>query len=153
THFVPAATGQSLPGTANTSVPAPKPSAARPQARPEPASGDSYIDGLKAAGLGDFTVDQLIAMKIQGVTPGYVLDLHGLNYTPTANQLIAMRIQGITSDYARGLKGTGIEPTIDQLIAMRIQGVTPEYVRAMHERGLQPDAAKLVAMRIQDVTA
>jgi hypothetical protein len=153
THFVPAATPQSLSRPSNPLAPAPKPSAARPQAEPEPGSSNSYINGLKAAGLGDFTVDQLIAMKIQGVTPEYVRDLHGLNYTPTADQLVAMRIQRVTQDYVRGLRDTGIQPTIDQLIAMRIQGVTPEYVRAMHEQGLQPDANKLVAMRIQDVTA
>jgi len=151
-HFVPAAPTQSPAAPAHNSTLVPKPSPARPQAASESAPRGSYIDGLKSAGLSDFTVDQLIAMKIQGVTPDYVRDLHGLNFMPTADQLVAMRIQGITPAYVRGIKDAGIQPTIDQLIAMKIQDATPEYVRAMQEQGLQPDADKLIAMRIRDVT-
>ena len=150
--FAPAAPTQSPSAPAHNSTQASKPSPARPQAASESAPSGSYIDGLKSAGLNDFTVDQLIAMKIQGVTPDYVRDWHGLNFMPTADQLVAMRIQGITPDYVRGLKDAGIQPTIDQLIAMKIQDVTPEYVRALHEQGLQPDAENLIAMRIQDLT-
>jgi beta-lactamase regulating signal transducer with metallopeptidase domain len=151
-QFAPAAPRQSPSGSAHSSTAAPQPSPAPAQAASDSAPSLSYIDGLKSAGLNDFTVDQLIAMKIQGVTPDYVRDLHGLNVTPTADQLVAMRIQGITPDYVRGLKAGGMQLTIDQLIAMKIQDVTPEYARAMREQGLQPDAEKLVAMRIQDMT-
>ncbi|HXO36549.1 MAG TPA: M56 family metallopeptidase [Candidatus Acidoferrales bacterium] len=151
-RFAPAASRQSPSGSTHNSSAAPKPSPASPQAASDSAPSGSYIDGLKSAGLNDFTVDQLIAMKIQGVSPDYVRDLHGLNFMPTADQLVTMRIQGITPDYVRGLKDAGIQPTIDQLIAMKIQDVTPEYVRAMREQGLQSDPEKLIAMRIQDMT-
>jgi beta-lactamase regulating signal transducer with metallopeptidase domain len=150
--FALAAPTQSPSAPAHDATPAPKPSPARPQAASESAPSGSYIDGLKSAGLNDFTVDQLIAMKIQGVTPDDVRDLHGLNFTPTADQLVSMRIQGITPNYVHELKDAGVQATIDQLIAMKIQDVTPGYVRAMHEQGLAPDADKLVAMRIQDLT-
>ena len=150
--FALAAPTQSPSAPAHDATPAPKPSPARPQAASESAPSGSYIDRLKSAGLNDFTVDQLIAMKIQGVTPDYVRDLHGLNFTPTADQLVAMRIQGITTNYVHGLKDAGVQTTIDQLIAMKIQDVTPEYVHAMHEQGLVPDADQFVAMRIQDLT-
>jgi beta-lactamase regulating signal transducer with metallopeptidase domain len=151
-HFAQTTSAQSSPAPASTPAPAPKPSLAHPQADSEQAPGGSYIDGLTAAGLRDFTVDQLIAMKIQGVTPEYIRDLHGLGFSPTAEQSVAMKIQAITPDYLRGLKDAGVDSTIDQLIAMKIQEVTPEYVRGMHEQGLEPDADKLIAMRIQDVT-
>ncbi len=179
-HFLQTASAQSSPARATTSAPAPKPSPAHPQVGAEAAPSGSYIDGLKAAGLRDFTVDQLIAMKIQGITPEYVRglheqglqpnietliamkiqgltpeyirDSHSLGFTPTADQFVAMKIQGITPDYVRGLKDAGVDSTINQLIAMKIQDVTSEYVRGMHEQGLQPDADKLIAMRIQDVT-
>jgi beta-lactamase regulating signal transducer with metallopeptidase domain len=150
--FALAAPTQAPSAPTHDATPGPKPSPARPQTASESAPSGSYIDGLKSAGLNDLTVDQLIAMKIQGVTPGYVRDLHALNFTPTADELVAMRIQGITPDYVRGLKDAGIQPTVDQLVAMKIQDVTPEYVRAMHEQSLEPDAEKLVAMRIQDLT-
>jgi beta-lactamase regulating signal transducer with metallopeptidase domain len=169
------------------SAPAAKPSPGRPQAAPQapqatpqPSGSASYIDGMKAAGIGDATVDQLIAMKIQGVTPEYVRGLHEQGFHPTADELVGMRIQGVTPEYirgirelglnpnadqivamriqgvdagyVRGLKDAGVQAGVDQLIAMRIQGVTPEYVRGLHEQGLQPSADELVGMRIQGVT-
>jgi beta-lactamase regulating signal transducer with metallopeptidase domain len=178
---------QTTPAPA-TPAPAAKPSPVQPQATPQPAPQatpapevrGSYIDGMKAAGIGDVTVDQLIAMKIQGVTPEYVRGLHEqgfhptvdelvgmriqgvtpeyihgireLDLNPTADQIVAMRIQGVDAGYVRGLKDAGLQPSVDQLVAMRIQGVTPEYVRGLHEQGLQPNADELVGMRIQGVT-
>jgi len=178
------ASPQSAPAPAGASSPAAKPSPARPQAAPQPAAqaapSGSYIDGMKAAGIGDLTVDQLIAMKIQGVTPEYVRGLHeqglhpnadelvsmriqgvtpeyihdlrGLGLNPDGDQIVAMKIQGVDAAYVRGLKDAGVQPGMDQLIAMRIQGVTPGYVRGLHEQGLQPNADELVSMRIQGVT-
>src|SRR5215469_1272266 len=157
-----------------------KPSHAKPQAGPQPVAGGSYIESMKAAGLGELTVDQLIALKIQGVTPEYVRGLHeqglqpnldtviamriqgvtpeyvhdlrGLGLSPNADQLVAMRIQGVDAAYVSAIKNAGIQPDIDHLVSMRIQGVTPEAIREFHQQGLQPDADQIVSMRIQGVT-
>jgi beta-lactamase regulating signal transducer with metallopeptidase domain len=147
-----AANPQSSPAPASTPTPAAKPSPARPSVASQPAASGSYIDGMKAAGLDNLTVDQLIAMKIHGVSPDYVHDLRSLGLSPDVDQIVAMKIQGVDGAYVRGLKDGGLQPDIDQLIAMKIQGVTPDYVRALHERGLQPDADNLVAMCIQGLT-
>jgi beta-lactamase regulating signal transducer with metallopeptidase domain/predicted flap endonuclease-1-like 5' DNA nuclease len=176
-----AATPQSSPAPASSQTPAAKPSPAKPAIASQPAASGSYIDGMKAAGLDNLTVDQLVAMKIQGVTPEYVRGLHEQGLHPTADELVAMRIQGVTPEgihdlrnlglnpnadeivamkiqgvdaaYVRGLKEAGLQPNVDELVAMKIQGVTPDYVRNLHEQGLQPDADNLVAMRIQGVSA
>src|ERR1700722_8432350 len=50
----------------------------------------SYIDGLKAEGITDVSIDQLIAMKIQNVPPKYVHRIHALGLKPAVNELIAM---------------------------------------------------------------
>jgi beta-lactamase regulating signal transducer with metallopeptidase domain len=147
-----AANPQSSPAPASAPTPAAKPSPARPAVASQPAASGSYIDGMKAAGFDNLTVDQLIAMKIQGVSPEYVQDLRSLGLSPDVDQIVAMKIQGVDGAYVRGLKDGGLQPNIDQLIAMKIQGVTPDYVRGLHELGLQPDADNLVAMRIQGVT-
>jgi beta-lactamase regulating signal transducer with metallopeptidase domain len=147
------ATPQAPAAPASAPKPAAKPTPARPAVAAQPATPASYIDGMKAAGLGDLTVDQLIAMKIQSITPEYVRGLHEQGLHPDADHLLAMKIQGITPEYVRDLRGMGLNPDVDQLIAMKIQGVTPEYVRGLHEQGLQPDADDLVALRIQGATA
>ena len=147
-----------LPTAAQSSVastPAAKPSAARPQSSAQPAataSASSYIDSMKAVGLPDLTVDELIAMKIQDVTPEYVKELHAQGLNPDANNLIAMRVQGITPEYIRDLRAAGLNPTQDQLIALKVQGADAEYYRGLKEAGIQPDVDKLIALKVQGVT-
>jgi hypothetical protein len=99
-------------------------------AQAESRSG-SYIDGLKAAGLTEFTVDQLIAMKIHGVSPDFVRAIRQLGFTLGPNQLVAFRIHQVTPEFIREVQATGLRPTADQLVAMRIHGVGADYVRAL----------------------
>ena len=128
-------------------VPVPDPV---PQA--EPKTAGSYIDGMKSAGLGDITVDQLIAMKIQGVTPDYVRGLRAQGVQPDVEKIVAMRIQDVTPEYVRDLRSLGLDLTDDRIIAMKIQGVSGDYVRALQSAGMHPDSDTLLAMRIQGVT-
>ena len=116
------------------------------------AAHESYIDSLKAAGLSNVSVDDLIAMKIQGVTGEYVRQLHELGVKPSPEDLVAMRIQGVTPEYVRGMQALGMKASVDDLVAMKIQGVSTDYVRSLHDLGLKFNADDLVAMRIQRVT-
>jgi bla regulator protein blaR1 len=113
----------------------------------------SYIDGLKAEGIVDLSIDQLIAMKIQNVTPEYVHSIHALGLKPEVNEFIAMRVQSVTPELIRRLRDAGLTQNIDQIIAMRVQGVTPEYVRQLHEMGFDKDAGSVLAMKVQGVTS
>jgi beta-lactamase regulating signal transducer with metallopeptidase domain len=146
----------------------------------ESPSGSSYIDAMKAAGLPELTVDELIALKTQDVTPDYVREVREQGLNPTADNLIAMRVQGVTPDYIREwhsaglnpdinhlislrvqgadaayyseLKRAGIDADLDRIISMKVQGVTPEYVRELHSAGLNLNADELISFRVQDVT-
>jgi beta-lactamase regulating signal transducer with metallopeptidase domain len=136
-----------------------KPSPAHPQSGDQAAansssasSASSYIDGMKAAGLVDLTVDQLIALKIQDVTPEYVQELREQGLQPDANNLIEMRVQGITPEYVRDLRASGLNPEKDQLIALKVQGADAEYYRGLKEAGLQADVNQIIALKVQGVT-
>jgi len=113
----------------------------------------SYIDGLRAEGLTDLSIDQLIAMKVQNVTPEYVRRIHALGLKPDVNELIAMRVQSVTPELIRELRDAGLAQNIHQIIAMRVQGVTPEYVKELHEMGIDTDAGSVLAMKVQGVTS
>ena len=113
---------------------------------------EGYIEQMRAAGLKDVTVDQLIALKIQGVTPEYVRQMHALGLNLDAEELIAMRVQGVTPEYVRGMHDLGFQPDPDGLIGMRVQGVTPDYIRDIREAGLKPSIDQLIGMKIQGVT-
>jgi bla regulator protein blaR1 len=135
------------------SRPASKPSPARPPQEPaEPVLAGSYIEGLKAVGLGDVTVDELIALKVQGVTPEYVRGIQEQGFHPAINEIIAMKVQGVTPEYVSDLRSTGVKVSDDEIIAMKVQGVNADYARGIQAAGLHPDANELIAMKVQGVT-
>src|SRR5258708_6987846 len=112
---------------------------------------ESYLDAMEAAGFKNLTVDELISMKIQGITPAYVKEMRELGLQPTPDELIGMRVQGITPEYIREMRKFDSNLNIDELIGMKVQGVTPEYIREFHDLGLQPDADELIGMKVQGV--
>ena len=190
------AASQATPASAPRAASSAKPSAGQPaqenshqnnasedgsqEANDQPATVTSYIDGMKAAGLSDLTINNLIALKTQEVTPEYVRALQQEGLHPDVNALIAMRVQGITSEYIhelhaagltpdqnefialkvqgadgeyyRQLVAAGIQPNVDSLIALKVQGVTPEYVRELHAAGLTANANQIIALKVQDVS-
>jgi beta-lactamase regulating signal transducer with metallopeptidase domain len=141
---------------------------------------ESYLDAMEAAGFKNLTVDELISMKIQGVTPQYVKEIRELGLQPTPDELIGMRVQGITPEYVReirkfdahakideliGMKVQGISPeyireirtiypnaNVEEMIGMKVQGVTTEYIHEFHDLGLQPSADDLIGLKVQGVT-
>jgi beta-lactamase regulating signal transducer with metallopeptidase domain len=137
------------------SAPKAKPSASHPNISEQTtasSSVSSYVDAMKAAGLGDLTVDQLIAMKVQEITPEYVRELHEQGLQPNVDNLIAMRVQDITPEYVRGLRASGLNPDQSQLIALKVQGADAEYYRGLKEAGIEPDVDRLIALKVQGVT-
>ena len=140
------------PAASVTPVNPPTPPSLQDTTPAAPVTQSSYIDSLKSVGLDHLSPDELIAMKIQGVTADYVRELHALGLKPDVDEIIAMRIQGVTSEYVRDMRAAGISLDVDHLIAMKIQGVTPEYINAVRSLGLKPDGDELLAMRIQQIT-
>ena len=113
---------------------------------------ESYLDAMEAAGFKNLTVDELISMKIQGVTPGYVKEMHEMGLRPTPDELVGMRVQGITPEHIREMRKFDSNLNVDELIGMKVQGVTPEYIREIHDLGLQASADELIGMKVQGVT-
>lgn len=112
----------------------------------------SYVDGLKSVGLSDLSVDTLIALKIQDVTPEYVRGLQEQGLHPDAEELIGMRVQGVTPEYVRDLRAAGLNPSVDQLIGLKVQGADAAYYRELKEAGIDPDIDRLISLKVQGVT-
>ena len=147
----PAAMKQAQP--AERPAPAAKPSPAQTSRTLEAEPGShSYIDGLQSAGLKDLTADVLIALKIQGITPDYVRQIHDLGLHPGADGFVAMKVQGVTPEYIRDLRSPGFNPDEKRIIALKVQGVSGDYVRGMKEAGIQGDADHFIALKVQGVT-
>lgn len=153
-HLLPKlAALQSQATSQSTAKPASKPSAApSPSSDARPGSAQSYIDGMKSAGMGDLSADDLIAFKIQGVTPEYIREMRELGLHPDRDGIVGMKVQGVTPEYVKGLRSLGFDPDVDAIIGMKVQGVTPEYVNEMKEVGIKPDANEIIGMKVQGVT-
>jgi beta-lactamase regulating signal transducer with metallopeptidase domain len=132
--------------------PAPSPQPA-PAQQPESSGKASYIDAMKAAGLTNLTVDQLVGMKIQGITPEYVKSMKDLGLKIDPDTLIGMKVQGITPSYAAQMRtATGQSLDADDLIGLKVQGVTPDYIKEIHDLGLRAHADDIIGMKVQGVT-
>jgi len=122
------------------------------KASDEPNKKESYMDAMEAAGFKNLTADELIAMKIQGVIPSYVKEIHDLGLQPSADEFVGMRVQGITPEYIRGTRKIAPNLSVDELIGMKVQGITPQYASELRELGLKADPDNLIGMKVQGIT-
>jgi beta-lactamase regulating signal transducer with metallopeptidase domain len=142
--------------------PAPSPSPnPQPQQDSEapaaPQKAQSYIDSLSAAGLTNLSVDELIALKVQGVTGDYVRAMKpyitSKDGKVDVNELIGLKVQGVTPEYIKEMSAaTGENLDTNDLMGMKVQGVTPQYVKEMKDLGLKADSGEIIGMKVQGVT-
>jgi len=130
-----------------------KPASTQQNASNEPSSAKrSYLDGMKAEGFDNLSADELIGMKVQGITPEYIHEMRAEGLKPTVDELIGMKVQGITSDYIHQMRALKLNTDVDSLIGMKVQGITPEYVDQIRKLGFQADSDQLIGLKVQGVT-
>jgi beta-lactamase regulating signal transducer with metallopeptidase domain len=114
----------------------------------------SYIEGLQSAGLKDLTVDQIIALKIHGVTPDYIRELRAAGVEANAPDLVALKIHEITPEYVRGLTAAGLANLrVHDYLAAKIQGVTPEFIQGIRSHGFKDlTLRQLIALKMADIS-
>src|SRR6266404_5062857 len=113
---------------------------------------ESYLDAMEAAGFKNLTVDELVGMLVQGITPEYIREMRKFDSNLNVDELIGMKVQGVTPEYIREFHELGLQPSADDVIGMKVQGVTPEYVREMRATGLKPNTDELIGMKVQGIT-
>jgi hypothetical protein len=136
---------------------APVPSRRSRDAEQRAASNEergSYIEGLQSAGLKDLTVDQIIALKIHGVTPDYIRELRAAGVEASAPDLVALKIHEVTPEYIRGLAAAGLAKLrVHDYLAAKIQGVTPEFIQGIRSHGFKDlTLHQLIALKMADIS-
>ena len=74
---------------------------------------------------------------------------------PSVDELIALRNQGVTGDYIRGMGALGrARPSLHDVLALASQGVTPRYVAALDQRlAAPPSLSDVLALANQGVSS
>ncbi len=128
------------------------------QASPEIANAmlgvtPQYAAAIRAASprLTRIGTDDLVALKVVGVTPGYIrnLEKHGLRGL-TPEQITAASVHGVDCTFLRSMAEVGYpQLSFKQAVNMRIHGVTAEFVRVLQRRGIRhASAADVVNLRV-----
>ena len=156
-HMQPALRAQPAPRAQAAQLPTPavpprEPREARTPIEAGAAKTSSYIAGLEAAGLRDLTIEQWIAMKVQGITLDYVERILATQLHPEVDELIAMKVHDVTPEYIEATRRVVADLNIDQVIAMKVHDVTPEYIEAARRVVADLNVDQVIAMKVHDVT-
>ena len=83
-----------------------------------------YLKGLKDAGYGNLTADQVTELKNHGMDPKFILEAKDLGYDFTARELVELRNHGVNAAYLRHLRESGMRNlTAEQITKLKIHGV------------------------------
>jgi Zn-dependent protease with chaperone function len=111
-----------------------------------------FIDGLAAAGYRDLSADDLIRLKIHGVTPEFARQIQAAGFQPTAEDLVKLRIHGVTPEFIAESKAAGLNLSMEELRKFRIHGVNMAAVAEMGTLGYKLSSDQMVKMHIHGLT-
>lgn len=143
-----------------------------------PATDGDFIDQMNALFGRKLTIEELVELKNDGVTPEYVQQLRaaGLQLDPRLaaearavgvtpqvaadfraqfgtlpiRDVIELKAVGVTRDYIASLQGAGLSNlSARQVEGLKAVGVTPEYIRQINTLGF----GKLSAREVEEVKA
>ena len=101
-------------------------------------------------GFGKPSADDLIACKMQQITPEYIAQLkqQGLEVN-SLQDAISYHMFQVTPEFVAGMKAAGFNGlTAKQLLAMRVQGITPDYAREIKKRFPSATGEDVIKTRI-----
>jgi len=117
--------------------------AARPLPPPNP---QSFLGAVVAAGYGDLSVDDIIALKNHGLSADYLRGISQAGWGKlSTQQLIDLRSRGVSTDFLRDIREGGIRDlSISGVIDLHAHGVRAEYPREIHSLGFGPYSAEQI---------
>jgi beta-lactamase regulating signal transducer with metallopeptidase domain len=124
------------PKLAPAPTPNPNPNPNPRHERDHDRDDDDDVDERTRVGDGPLSVNQLVALKVAGVTPEMVETVKGMGYEPTVGNLVQFGHAGVTPEYAKEMNARfGQKLSAEDLVEMKHVGVTPAYLEALKAQG------------------
>jgi hypothetical protein len=114
--------------------------------------GPRFASEVRANGVAVSKTDELVAMRIHGVTIDFIRSMQQLGLKPEQEDLVKMRIHGVTPDFANNVKQMYSSASIEDLVKMRIHGVALDFARDVRQVYPTASIEDLVKLRIHGVT-
>jgi hypothetical protein len=97
--------------------------------------------------------EDLVQMRIQGVSPAYLRGLKDAGYENLpVQQIIDLHIQGVPIDFIRDARAAGYRFSTADLVQLRIQGVNGAYLQKLHDSGFgNLTASQIATLKINGV--
>ena len=130
------------------------PPPARPQTAPQPAppatpappaaARGSFLAALVAAGYGDLSVDDIVALKQAGISPDYLLELSQPGWGKlTARDMIDLHNREVRPSYMRAISDAKVKDlTLAEVTELASHSVRPELVSEIYASGFGPYTAR-----------
>jgi Zn-dependent protease with chaperone function len=117
--------------------------------------GSDLLDAIDEAKYPHPSVDELIALRTQGISGDYIRRMGALGRDrPALRQLLALAMQGVSPEYVRTLdRRLAAPPSIDDIIVLRIQGVSADWLDGLAAAGYQRlTPAEAASLAVQGVS-
>lgn len=103
---------------------------------------------------GKLTVDELIALRANDVTPEYIQQMRALFPNASIHQLAGLRAVGVTPDFVAQMRDAGLAvKNAHDASGLAAVGVTPQFIRQMRDAGLPvTNAHEATSLRAVGVT-
>lgn len=146
---VPAPDGRSL----RSPSPSPSPSTEGLRAMRIHGVDGEFRDAIAALGYRNASPDDLVALKIHGVSPAEIAGMQKTFGRVSLERCVEFAIHGVSPEWLAGITAAGLKRVSpDEAVAMRIHGVTPEFLRELREAGYRDVSVdEAVSLRIHGV--
>lgn len=112
-------------------------------------------DGQAKAQSSELTAEQLIQMKMAGVTPEFIAEMRKQGFDNLSiRDLTQLSIHGVNPEFIQQARAWGGDKvTVRDIVQLKIAGATPEYFAAMKRAGYDNlSVRQLSELRIHGVT-
>ena len=123
----------------------------------EQALADGLAQSSGQQGKGEsnaLTADNIVQLKMYGVTPEYIEMLRRLGYDNLpVKEVVQLKMHGVTEEFIRDARSqTGEKLTVSDLVQLKMSGISPDYIREMKKAGYDLPLKSLARMRMMGVT-